>query len=108
MADRRIQCLPRRSITIHRDPGEFTAPGTIPEAHLFSPVQRESISSITAVRSGMWMSRDSPECWEAEITDDKTDGAISWQTIGDTGFEHEGSVRLTRRRTISARKCKRK
>ncbi|HQG32712.1 MAG TPA: SRPBCC family protein [Deltaproteobacteria bacterium] len=97
MADRRgYNVCSRRSITIHRDPGELYSAWHDP-GRLICFLSGAKGVDILDNRRSIWnvdVPGIGPECWEAEITDDKTDGAISWQTIGDTGFEHEGSVRF--------------
>jgi uncharacterized membrane protein len=36
------------------------------------------------------------ESWEAQITDDRENEAIGWQTIGETRFDHRGLVTFRR------------
>jgi len=97
MADRHgYNVCSRRSITIHKSPGELYSTWHDPKRLICFLSGAQEVDILDDRRS-IW-DVDVPgiglRSWEAEIVDDREDRAIAWQTIGDTGFEHEGSVRF--------------
>lgn len=97
MADHhRYNVCSRRIITIHKDPGDLYSAWHDPEK-LITFLSGAKVVDILDDRRSIW-DVDVPgiglTSWEAEITDDREDNSIAWQTIGGTGFNHEGSVRF--------------
>ncbi len=88
----------RRTITIARTPQDLYRVWHSPRRLAGFMAGAESVRELDGRRSH-W-SVNVPgfgrESWEAQITDDRENEAIGWQTIGETRFDHRGLVTFRR------------
>jgi uncharacterized membrane protein len=87
----------RRSITVHRPPGDLYRAWRTPQVLLNCIPGAEAVDVLDEKHSRWTV--DTPNrgflSWESEITGEQEDNAITWHTVGGESFSHEGSVRLT-------------
>jgi uncharacterized membrane protein len=98
MAERnKYNVCSERSITIHKSPGELYEAWRKPGIILNCIPDAQAVDVLDD-RHARWIV-DAPgrgfTSWESEITGDQENSALTWHTVGRTGFNHEGSVRFT-------------
>ncbi len=84
----------RRTITIARTPHDLYRVWRSPRRLAGFMAGAESVRELDGRRSRWTVNVPGfgRESWEAEITDDRQNEAIGWQTIGETKFDHQGLV----------------